>query len=54
MTVNTTVMAGYAPISVAAVSGASPISDIAESTIGDMSTTSAAVGIIIVAIAVRT
>ena len=36
-----------------AVSGATPRSLIADSTIGDISTTSAAVGMIIVAIAVR-
>ena len=36
-----------------AVSGARPISAIAESTIGDINTTSAAVGMIIVAMAVR-
>ena len=39
-------------IAIMAVSGANPISDIAESTIGDISTTKAAVGMIIVAIAV--
>jgi len=36
-----------------AVSGASPMSAMADNTIGDIKTTSAAVGMIIVAIAVR-
>ena len=36
-----------------AVSGRNPISDIADNTIGDIRTTSAAVGMIIVAMAVR-
>ena len=41
-------------MAIIAVSGCSPISDIADRTMGDMRTISAAVGIIIVAIAVRT
>ena len=41
-------------MAIIAVSGCSPISDIADSTIGDINTTRAAVGMIIVAIAVNT